>query len=165
MGARRLYHQGRIITGANDRYDPVSLPDYRKALELQPHFPGAYYHLARAYITLERYDEAKDAFDRMVSQNPDFSARNIGFAQYYLAIGDYDEALVWIERDTARDTALVNWYKAAIHAAAGKPDAALQSLEVALDKEFRDFVNLEASPYFASLRDDPRYEKLIARYK
>ena len=61
--------------------------------------------------------------------------------------------------------ALVNWYKAAVHSAAGNPDAALQSLEVALDKEFRDFVNLEASPYFASLRDDPRYKNLIDRYK
>ncbi len=101
----------------------------------------------------------------MVSQNPDFSARNIGFAQYYLAIGDYDEALVWIERDTARDTALVNWYKAAIHAAAGRPDEALKWLEVALDKEFRDFVNLENSQYFASLRDDPRYEQLLDRYR
>ena len=136
-----------------------------KALELQPHFPGAYYHLARAYIALGKYDEAKDAFDRMVSQNPAFSARNFGFAQYYLAIGDYDEALVWIERDKARDTALVNWYKAAIYAAAGNSDEALEWLEVALDKEFRDFVNLENSKYFASLRDDPRYKALVDRYR
>jgi serine/threonine protein kinase/tetratricopeptide (TPR) repeat protein len=136
-----------------------------KALELQPHFPGAYYHLARAYIAVGKYDEAKDAFDRMVSQNPDFSARNIGFAQYYLAIGDYDEALVWIERDKARDTALVNWFKAAIYAAAGNSDEALKWLEVAFDKEFRDFVSLDSSEYFASLRDDPRYKALVDRYR
>ena len=128
-------------------------------------FPGAYYHLARAYIALGKHDEAKDAFDRMVSQNPDFSARNIGFAQYYLAIGDYDDALVWIKRDEARDTALVNWYKAAIYSAAGNPDEALRWLEVALDKEFRDFVHLDNSKYFASLRDDPRYKALVDRYR
>jgi hypothetical protein len=59
----------------------------------------------------------------------------------------------------------VNWYKAAIYAADGNPDEALKWLEVALDKEFRDFVNLDNSKYFASLRDDPRYQALVDRYR
>ena len=136
-----------------------------KALELQPHFPGAYYHLGRGLIALGRYDEARQAFETMIEQDPDWGARNIGMAQYHLAVGDYEQALEVIERDAARDTVMVNYYRAAILAGAGDADEALKTLEHTLEQGFRDFVTLEASPYFAALRDDPRYQDLIGRYQ
>jgi adenylate cyclase len=136
-----------------------------EALKLQPHFPGAYYHLGRGLIALGRYDEARQAFETMIEQDPDFGARNIGMAQYYLAVDDYEQALATIERDAARDTVMVAYYRATILAAAGDADAALEALEYTLEKGFRDFVTLEASPYFAALRDDSRYQDLVDRYQ
>jgi TolB-like protein len=135
-----------------------------EAIKLQPQFPGAYYHLGRGLIAMGRYEEARQAFETMIEQDPDFGARNIGMAQYYLAIGDYEEAFEWIERDAARDTVMVSYYRTAILAASGDTEEALKYLETILEKGFRDFVTLEASPYFASLREDPRYQELISRY-
>ena len=86
-------------------------------------------------------------------------------AQYYLAIGDLEEAMEWIERDAARDTVMVSYYRAAILAASGEIDEALATLEYVLEKGFRDFVTLEASPHFASLREEARYQELISRYQ
>jgi non-specific serine/threonine protein kinase len=136
-----------------------------KALDLQPHYPGAYYHLGRGLIAMGRYDEALDAFETMIEQDPDWGARQIAFAQYYLAVGDYTQALEELERDAARDTVMTNYYRAAAQAASGATDAALATLRHTLDQGYRDFVNLEASPYFASLRKDPRYQDLIRSYK
>jgi len=136
-----------------------------EAIKLQPHYPGAYYHLGRGLIAMGRHEEARQAFETMMEQDPDFGARNIGMTQYYLAVGNYDEALATIERDAARDTVMVRFYRAATLAALGNRDEALELLETILEKGYRDFVTLEASPYFASLREDPRYEELIARYR
>ncbi len=136
-----------------------------EAIKLQPHFPGAYYHLGRGLLAMGRPEEARQAFETMVEQDPDFGARNIAMTQYYLAVGDYDEALATIERDAARDTIMVRFYRAATLAAMGERDRALEALEDVLAKGFRDFVTLEASPYFEPLRDDPRYRKLIATYQ
>ncbi|MGB3562680.1 MAG: protein kinase, partial [Thermoanaerobaculia bacterium] len=136
-----------------------------EAIKLQPHFPGAYYHLARGLLAMGRNEEARQAFETMIEQDPDFGARDIGMAQYYLAIGDYEKALATIERDATRDTVMVRYYRAAILAASGETGEALATLELVLEKGFRDFVTLEASPYFASLREDPRYQELISRYQ
>ena len=136
-----------------------------EAIKLQPHFPGAYYHLGRGLIAMGRFEEARQAFETMIEQDPDFGARNIGMAQYYLAIGDYEEAWDWIELDAARDTVMVSYYRAAILAASGKLDKAFAALEYVLERGFRDFVTLEASPHFAALRKEPRYQELISRYQ
>ncbi|HSA93791.1 MAG TPA: hypothetical protein VLE48_12330 [Terriglobales bacterium] len=38
-------------------------------------------------------------------------------------------------------------------------------LRQALAAGYRDFAYLDASPYLASLRSDPRYQALIRRYR
>jgi len=137
----------------------------RKAIELQPNFAGAYYHLGRGLIAAGRFEEAREAFEKAMEISPDFSAGHLGLAQYYLAIGDYATALDEIERDTGREGVMIFYYRAAIHAAAGRSDQALEQLEGAFERGFRDFAVLEASPYFAQLRADPRFGALLARYR
>ena len=60
---------------------------------------------------------------------------------------------------------MIFYYRAAIHAAAGRADQALEQLEGAFERGFRDFAVLEASPYFGQLRDDPRFGQLLAEYR
>lgn len=50
-------------------------------------------------------------------------------------------------------------------AAQGDKEKALASLQKTLDLGYRDFVAIAASPYFASLRSDPRFQQLIRRYQ
>jgi non-specific serine/threonine protein kinase len=136
-----------------------------EAIRLQPHFPGAYYHLGRGLLAMGRNEEARQAFETMIEQDPDFSARYIGMCQYYLAVGDYENALAIIELDAAMDSGMVRYYRAAVLAASGKTDEALASLEATFETGFRDFVTVESSSYFESLRNDPRFKELIDRYR
>jgi len=41
----------------------------------------------------------------------------------------------------------------------------LGSLQEALNAGYGDFATIDASPYFSSLRSDPRYQRLIQRYR
>jgi non-specific serine/threonine protein kinase len=135
-----------------------------EALALQPDFPGAYYHLGRAYLHQQRYDEARAAFEQALRLNPDFNAGHFGMAQYYLAIGDFEAALA-SQESMGTGTAMDFFYTGAIHAAAGRDEDALKSLEDAFGAGFRDFAGLDASPYFDSLRNDPRFLDLARRYR
>ncbi len=135
-----------------------------EALRLRPNFPGAYYHLGRGFILQGRYQEARRAFERSLELNPEFSAGLLGLAQYHLAVGDHEAALASLEK-TWDATAINYFYLAAIHADAGSSDKAHEALEHAFELDYRDFAALDASPYFASLRDDPRYQELLRRYR
>jgi serine/threonine protein kinase/tetratricopeptide (TPR) repeat protein len=141
-----------------------SIEAARKALQLQPIFPGAYYHLGRALLARGDLEQAKDAFERCLEQSPDASTGHLGLAQYHLASGEYDAALREMDVVGAK-TSLTFFYLAAIHAASGDREAALRDLESSLEKGFRDFVTLDASPYLASLRDDSAYQALLDRYR
>ena len=68
------------------------------AITLQPHCPGAYYDLGGGMLAMGRNEEARQAFETMTEQDPDFGVRNTAMTQYYLAVGDYDAALEEIER-------------------------------------------------------------------
>ena len=56
------------------------------------------------------------------------------------------------------------WLSAA-YSAKGDKENALAMLQDAFKLGYRDFAALDASPYFANLRSDPRYQKLIAQYQ
>jgi hypothetical protein len=64
-----------------------------------------------------------------------------------------------------RDTAIVLYFSSAAHAGRGDSIVALASLQRALEKGFHDFAALDASPHFAALRNDPRFQQLVARYR
>lgn len=137
----------------------------REALRLQPHFPGAYYHLGRALLARGDDEEAREAFERSLEQDPEFRTGHLGMAQYYLAVADYDAALEEMTEVGGKTTAIWYFYAAAIDAAAGHTEQALDTLGKSLDAGFRDFAVLDASPYFANLRQEPRYQALLARYR
>ncbi len=135
-----------------------------EALRLKPDFPGALYHLGRGLILQGRYEEARAAFERGLELNPDFTASHLGLAQYHLAVGEHDRALEWL-RAMGEDSAVIYYWKAAIHADVGDSAAALAALGRALESGFRDFAGLDASPYFAALRGLPAYRELLRRYR
>ncbi|MEE8368627.1 MAG: protein kinase [Thermoanaerobaculia bacterium] len=136
----------------------------QEALRLQPDFPGAYYHLGRGLIHQARYEQARQAFERALELNPEFTAAHLGLAQYHLAIGNAEAAMASLL--VSYEESVMNlFYLAAIHTSLGETDQALEALQGAFEHGFRDFVGLDASPYFEALRDDSRYRDLLRRYR
>jgi eukaryotic-like serine/threonine-protein kinase len=135
----------------------------REALRLQPTMYVSYYHLGRALILQRRYPEAIAAFERERQLDPTGSFPELGLGQAYLAQGDYDKAVAAL-LNSAQPAAVNYFWLSAAYAARGDREKALADLQKSFDMGFHDFSALDASPYFSSLRKDPRFEKLTQRY-
>ncbi|MGB8776387.1 MAG: hypothetical protein WCC78_19800, partial [Terriglobales bacterium] len=57
------------------------------------------------------------------------------------------------------------FWLAAAYAARGDKDKALATLQKTFEAGFRDFAVLDSSPYFSSLRTDPRFQRLTEHYR
>jgi non-specific serine/threonine protein kinase len=135
----------------------------REALRLQPTLYQAYYHLGRALIQQQRYAEAIATFEREKEIAPATSFPELGMGQAYLAQGEYDKAVAAFSKPAQ---ASINYFwLAAACAARGDQEKALTSLQKSFDLGFKDFAALDSSPYFAKLRNDPRYQKLLESHR
>lgn len=136
----------------------------REAIRLDSSLLVANYHLGRALILQRQYSEANAAFERMKKLNPTGLQADLGLAQLYLAQGDSERALSLL-KNLPRSSALNSFWAASAYAAHGDKEIALTTIERAYNEGFRDFAAIDASPYFAALRSDPRFQKLIRQYR
>ena len=88
----------------------------------------------------------------------------MGIAQVDLAQGNYDAAAALL-KPGAEKQALNSYWLSEAYAAKGDNAKALATLQKTLDMGFRDFAAIEASPYFSTLRKEPRFQQLIQRYR
>jgi serine/threonine protein kinase len=135
----------------------------REALRLQPASSAAQYHLARAFIFQKRYQEAEVAIHR-AGQIGDKTYENMGMTQLSLAQGNWDQAVSYGLKLAGTKTAMGCYWLSAAYAGKGDKEKALSTLQESLKLGYNDFAALDASPYFASLRDDPRYKQLVRQY-
>ena len=136
----------------------------REALRLQPSMYEAHYHLGRALLAQQRYQEAIAAFQQARELSPEASTSDLGLGQAYLAQGDYDKAVAAFSKNL-RPASINYFWLAAAYAARADQEKALTTLQKALDMGFKDFAMLDSSPYFAKLRNDSRYQKLLESHR
>src|ERR1700757_1716679 len=136
----------------------------REAIRLQPTSAAAQYHLGRALMLQARYQDAAVAYQR-AKELGSSHYEHLGMAQLALAQANYDEALKYMSEIDTKKTTIDQYWLAAIYSAKGDKDKSVAAIQQALQTGFRDFAVLDASPYFANLRSDPRYQKLIAQYR
>jgi len=136
----------------------------REAIRLEPPMPVAHYHLGRALLLQGRYEEASKAIEREAELG-DAKYADLGEAQVYLAQGNYDAAIARLLKDGEPKEAINSYFLSAAHAAKGDKEKALTTLQKTFGLGYRDFAAIEGSPYFASLRSDPRFQQLIHRYR
>ena len=111
-----------------------------------------------------RFDEAEQAIRRAEEGG---SARLGQLGRFWLALvsGRPREALAYAEeKSVTRRTSLSPAWMAMAHAQLGEKDAAFAALDDALARGYRDVPSLRRSPWLAPLRDDPRFEPLLARH-
>jgi non-specific serine/threonine protein kinase len=138
----------------------------RESIRLQPSLIGAYYHLGRALLLQRRFSEAIPAFEQARELDPGSSIPDLGLGQVYLAQGDYDRAIATLAKlPKSRRTPTIQMSLGIAYAARGERERALAEIGGALALGYRDFAALDASPYLSSLRSDPRFQQLIARYR
>jgi len=125
---------------------------------------SAYYHLGRALIFQRRYKEAISAFESARELNPASPFGILGLGQVYLAQGDYKKAIDTLSQ-AQTGGAINSYWLGAAYGAIGDKEKALNLLGKTLDNGFRDFAALESSPYYAPLRSDPRFERLLQKYR
>ena len=136
----------------------------RAAIRLQPSLTPAQYHLGRALLLQGRYDEANKAFER-AAELGDVHFEDLGLAQVYLAQGNYDVAAARLLKGGEPKDAIGSYLLSAAYAAKGDKVKALAELQKTFNLGYRDFAAIDASPYFASLRPDPRFQQLIRHYQ
>ena len=136
----------------------------REAIRLQPSLPVAYYHLGRALLFQGRYEEANKSFERGAELG-DASYADLGKGQVYLAQGNYDAAIARLLKRGEPKEAINCYFLSAAYAAKGDKEKALAALQRTFTLGYRDFAAIDASPYFASLRSDPRFQQLMQHYR
>jgi eukaryotic-like serine/threonine-protein kinase len=145
----------------NDR----AVDQFRRALVLDPTFAAALYFLGLTLTAAGRLDEAIAALEAAASgmaRSPEVVAA-LGAA--YAEHGDRVRAadlLEELERQTA-ERYVSPALTAIVRLALGDRDAALADLERALDVRAVEILWLDVRPTYAPLRQDPRFQTILAR--
>ncbi len=109
-------------------------------------------------------EAAAEAFERAISLGDDRPATLFRLAEAQMAEKRAPEAVKTLGRLAARRPSPSAFYNlASAQAAVGDRQSALDSLERAVTLGFRDRRHAEQDPDFASLRQDARFNKLLAR--
>ena len=135
----------------------------RESIRLQPVDFSKYYQLGRALMLQKRFPEAMAAMEDVRRMGPDSALADVGMAQVYLAEGQYDRALPLMLKQPK--AAVVLALLSSIYAAAGENQKALNTLQEAFEKGYGDFAAIDANPHYSNLRTDPRFQRLLDKYR
>ncbi len=129
----------------------------RKLLELSDSYYGAHAALGRILLFQGKPASAKDMFER----EADPIQRQLGLVRALWALdekGESNRLLAEFQRQHGDEFATAY---AQIHAQREEIDEAFRWLDVAMENRDPGLGGLKIDPYYANLRDDPRYDELI----
>jgi TolB-like protein/Flp pilus assembly protein TadD len=138
------------------RYDEA-LAEARRSLELDPAFPIGYYVMASAYTAKGMHAEAVAAARRAVEADSDLTWF---LGRTYAMAGRRAEAQrILTELQAEKVTPWVAYGLAVVNAALGNKDEAFRWLNY--EHPFAWVPWVRVSPFFKSLRSDPRFSELL----
>jgi adenylate cyclase len=117
---------------------------------------------------LESARETLKQVEQVLSQDPSNGAA-ISFGVHALAIlGERERAVEWMERALLIDPENLNMrynFACAMARDMDDPEGAIKMLESSISRLRGSIGNLEFDPDLASIRDDPRFQKMVAETK
>ncbi len=147
--------------GQND----MSIEQLQKALEIDPNFAHAHFHLGMSYLRKEAFADAIAEFQKAVSLSPNVTDYKGGLGYSYAVAGERSEARKLMEELKARSKqSYVPWfYIAGIYAGLGEQDQAIADLEKAYEQHEQGLAVMNREPMFDPLRSDARFQELLRR--
>jgi TolB-like protein/cytochrome c-type biogenesis protein CcmH/NrfG len=148
--ARILWFEGKL-----DEADAVA----RKAAELQP--TAASSHRWQVMVAIDRHDG--ETALREAHLEPDEGYRRFELALAHYVRGDRVEADAALADLIATGRGQLDYQIADVYALRGETDKAFEWLQIAFDNHDSGMLGLLVDPLLRGLRDDPRYNNLLAK--
>jgi len=150
-----------FIAGDNDR----AIQQLRKTLDMDSNFSVGHHYLGIVYGQKAMYKEALEEFQRsdMLSGGGAFNTAQSGYI--YAVWGKRAEAekIIAELKRQSKNSSVSPWGIALIYTGLGESDQAFEWLDKAYNDRAFDLQYAKVDPRFATLRSDPRFQKLLKR--
>jgi serine/threonine-protein kinase len=151
----RIHYYKRDYEAALDQCDHT--------IELNPHFPPAYWILGLVQEQRGEFDESAAAFNRALQLSPQSPLMQAALGRTFALSGNKAEALrVLAELQRLSEKRYVSPFElASLHFALGQTDEGFQWLTKAFQDRCFDLICLRVDPRWESLRSNSRFNKLF----
>lgn len=147
-------------------HETEALEDYNLGIDIDKDYPYLFLQRGLLLMKMGQTEQAKSDLETAIAKD---TIPSKGNATHYAlqALGRNDEALDWMNKtlEAIPDDEGIRYDQACLYARMGRTDDALDALETAFEKGYRDFTHMEYDGDMDSLRDLPRYKEMVARYK
>jgi len=123
--------------------------EYKEALRLNPEMASAYHNLANIYLAQNGIESAIELYKKAFKINPDYLA----FSSTFVASVD----------EFPPGKGEKEYSYACVLASQNKIEEALEYLQKAINNGFSNWDKIKNEPDFQSLKDNPRFKKLIEK--
>jgi TolB-like protein/Flp pilus assembly protein TadD len=146
------------------RFD-VTIEQNKKALELDPSYAIALVNIGRGYEQLGMHQQAREAFQTILTAVPDDPAILALMGHEYGVSGDTANANKILGRlnEVSRKKYVPAIYFAVVYIGLNRKDDAFHWLDKAYDERCEYLVYLGSEPLADPLRSDPRFARLLIR--
>jgi tetratricopeptide (TPR) repeat protein len=156
---------------------------YKESLKLEPHNPQVLNNLATVYASMKEYGQADHLYHKAIKIDPKSAAIYKNLGTNLLAEKRYDKGWEAYQQaisidpqifadhngnpkvenpSTVQERGAMNYYMALGCARSGYTDCALNYLRAALDEGFANRKKIATEVEFASLRDNPAFQRLVS---
>jgi DNA-binding winged helix-turn-helix (wHTH) protein/TolB-like protein/Tfp pilus assembly protein PilF len=146
------------------RFDEAAKQNLQ-TLELEPNRPDTIYRLGNIHTQKGSYNDAVAAYNKAMSLSERSSQFLGALGHAHAVAGKKNEAQKVLNemQELSGEKHVSPYDLAIIYAGLGENEKALELLNEAYDQKSGWIINLRVDPFLDPLRDDPRFQKLIAR--
>lgn len=144
------------------RYDEA-IEELNRTLEFDANFALAHYWTARIYVQKAMYEEAITEFERTMSvfgKNPEMFA-HLGYVYALSGRSEAAQKVLDELEELSKKEYVPSYYRAIVCVGLGRKEQAFKWLEKAYQEHDLNLIPLAVDPSLDSLRDNPRFTRLL----